>query len=162
MPRVCAVLNCYNNSSRNRIDRNGLPINNFSWPCPQREPDRFAAFCRLCCINEASVANARNIICSIHFLPSDIIARNRHVKAALHPLSVPSLNLPAILDHEPFTNDSNNLSFPANDDLSELLCGDTVSLIGCIVEVSAEDENGESVDDIIPTLIIHVVLICLL
>ena len=57
-------------------------------------------------------------------------------------------------------NYSNNLSFQANDDLSELLCGDTLSLIGCIVEVSAEDENGESVDDIIPTLTLQEVASC--
>ena len=90
-----------------------------------------------------------------------LLGRNRHVKAALHPLSVSSQNLPASLDHEPFTNDSHNLSFQANNNHAKLLCGDTLSLIGCIVEVSAEDENGESVDDdIIPTLTLQEVASC--
>ena len=144
MPRVCAVLNCHNNSGRDKVDRHGLPINYFSWPCPEKLPDRFSAFSRLCCLDMSTcLANKQKIICSSHFVSKDITG-NREMKAVLNPFALPSLNLPTAEQVTDFLSDVIQAD-------SGEPC-DSSSFVACSVELSTEVSFSRAFDDVSPTL----------
>ena len=83
MPRVCAVLSCHNNYGRDRVDRHGLPMNDFSWPWLEKKPDRFSAVSRLCCFDTStSLVNEQKIICSSHFVSKDITGNPTSIQVA--------------------------------------------------------------------------------